>query len=50
MKALKEIGYEGYFTLEADAFLDAYNTSDIFDGVVKLKESAKKLADMFDQL
>ena len=50
VKALKEIGYEGYFTLEADAFLDAYNTSDIFDGVVKLKESAKKLADMFDQL
>ena len=50
VKALKEIGYEGYFTLEADDFLDAYNTSDIFDGVVKLNESAKKLADMFDQL
>ena len=49
VKALKEIGYEGYFTLEADAFLDAYNAPDIFDGVVKLKESAKKLADMFEQ-
>ena len=45
VKALQEIHYEGYFTLEADAFLKDYHTSDVFDGVVKLKESAKKLAD-----
>ena len=49
VKALQEIHYEGYFTLEADAFLKDYHTSDVFDGVVKLKESAKKLADMFEQ-
>ena len=49
VKALQEIHYEGYFTLEADAFLKDYPTSDVFDGVVKLKESAKKLADMFEQ-
>ena len=49
VKALQEIHYEGYFTLEADAFLKDHHTSDVFDGVVKLKESAKKLADMFEQ-
>ena len=49
VKALQEIHYEGYFTLEADAFLKDYHASDVFDGVVKLKESAKKLADMFEQ-
>ena len=49
VKALQEIHYEGYFTLEADAFLKDYHASDAFDGVVKLKESAKKLADMFEQ-
>ena len=48
VKTLKEINYQGYFTLEADAFLKDYHASDVFDGVVKLKESAKKLADMFE--
>ena len=50
VKTLKEINYQGYFTLEADAFLRDYNTDNIFDGVLKLKESAKKLADMYEQL
>ena len=49
VKALKEIDYKGYFTLEADAFLKDYNEDNVFEGVVKLKESAKKLADMFEQ-
>ena len=50
VKALKEVNYKGYFTLEADTFLRDYNADNIFDGVLKLKESAKKLADMFEQL
>ena len=50
VKTLKEINYQGYFTLEAVAFLRDYNTDNIFDGVLKLKESAKKLADMYEQL
>ena len=49
VKALKEIHYKGYFTLEADTFLNDYHQDNIFDGVVKLCESAKKLADMFEQ-
>lgn len=50
VKALKEIDYCGYFTLEADAFLNDYTADNVFDGVVKLKESARKLADMFEKL
>ena len=49
VKALKEIDYKGYFTLEADSFLKDYNEDNVFEGVVKLKESAKKLADMFER-
>ncbi|MBE6925624.1 MAG: sugar phosphate isomerase/epimerase [Ruminococcaceae bacterium] len=48
VKALKEIGYKGYFTLEACHFLDGYTEENIFEGVVKLRESATKLADMFE--
>ena len=50
VKALKEIDYQGYFTLEADCFMKPYNRKNAFDGVVKLKESARKLADEFDSL
>ena len=50
VKALKEIDYKGYFTLEADAFLNTYNSDNVFEGVVKLKESARKLAEMFEKL
>ncbi len=48
VQALKDINYRGYFTLEADTFLKAYHKDNVFEGVVKLKESARKLADMFD--
>jgi sugar phosphate isomerase/epimerase len=50
VRALKEINYKGYFTLEAYSFLKDYDKDNLFDGVLKLKESAKKLAEMFEQL
>ena len=50
VKALKEIDYQGYFTLEADAFMKPYNRKNTFEGVVKLKESARRLADEFERL
>lgn len=50
VKALKEIDYKGYFTLEADTFLNKYNTDNALDGVRELSQSARKLADMFEQL
>ena len=49
VKALKDIGYSGYFTLEAVEFLTIYSEDTVFDGVAKLQESAKKLAKMFEQ-
>ena len=50
VKALKEIDYQGYFTLEADRYMKAYNKDNAFEGVKKLSESARKLADMFEAL
>ncbi|MBQ4087623.1 MAG: sugar phosphate isomerase/epimerase [Clostridia bacterium] len=49
VKALKDIGYNGYFTLESSNFLAGYTASDdIFDGVKKLADAARKLANMFE--
>lgn len=50
LKALKQIGYNGYFTLEADRYLDAYTAESIFSGIKNLAESAKKLAQMYDAI
>ncbi len=50
VKALKEIDYKGYFTLESDTFMKTYNKDNSFEGVVRLSESARKLADMFESL
>lgn len=50
VRALKEIDYKGYFTLEADACLRAYTAENVFDGVKCLYDSAKRLADMYDEL
>ncbi|MBQ7118853.1 MAG: sugar phosphate isomerase/epimerase [Oscillospiraceae bacterium] len=47
IKALKEINYTGYLTLEADAYLSAYTKENIYNGIVKMAESAKKLSDMY---
>ena len=48
VRALKEIHYPGYFTLEVDNFLPGYNESNVFDGVKTLMASARKLADQFE--
>ena len=50
VKALKDIDYKGYFTLEADQYMKSYNKDNAFEGVVKLKESARKLADEFEKM
>ncbi len=49
VKALKEIGYDGYFTLECDAYLNAYTAENAFDGIKKMADAAKTLACMFEQ-
>ena len=50
VKALKEIDYQGYFTLEADSYIKKYDKKNAFEGIVRLKQSARKLADEFEAL
>ena len=45
---LKEIGYQGWFTLEANRYLVNFDQSNVYDGVCALADAAKKLANMFD--
>lgn len=49
MKALKKIGYSGYLTLEADQYLSAYTAENVFEGVVKMADSAKVLDRIFSE-
>lgn len=46
--ALKEIDYKGYFTLEADQYLSRYTADNIFEGIKKMKDATRRLADMFE--
>ena len=46
--ALADIGYDGYFTLECDAYLPNLKDMSIEDGINVLAGAARKLADMFD--
>lgn len=48
VKALKDIGYKGYFTLEADSYLKKFNETNVFDGLCDLRAAARRLADMFE--
>ena len=50
VKALKAINYQGWFTLEADQYLNPYTSDNIMEGIQKMAQSTRKLADMFDQL
>ena len=47
--ALKEIHYQGYFTLEASDYLENYPKDEVLKGVKELAKSARKLAEMFEQ-
>ena len=48
VRALKEIGYRGYFTLEADQYLSAFHEENVAEGVQNMADAAHKLADMFE--
>lgn len=50
IRALKEIGYDGYFTLEASYYIKKYDRIFINRKVRNLCEAAKKLANMFDSV
>lgn len=45
-RALKDIGYNGYLTLEADSFLNSYTKENILDGLKLLADSARRLDEL----
>ena len=45
--ALREIGYPGWFTLEAYRYLEGHTAENVFDGVKKLRESAARVEEAF---
>ncbi len=49
IKALVEIDYKGYFTLEADRHLSNYTKENAFEGVKALADVARKLAMMYEK-
>ncbi|MBR5246540.1 MAG: sugar phosphate isomerase/epimerase [Clostridia bacterium] len=49
VKALKEIEYDGYFTLESCYYINNSNKDRIPQCVKELRDAAQKLADMFEE-
>ena len=49
VKALKEIGYKGYFTLESDSYLKAFDKDTIYQGIQDMADAARKLSRMFEE-
>lgn len=45
-KALTDVGYTGYVTLEADRHLEQYGEERILDGIIALEKSARRFAAM----
>lgn len=50
VKALKEIGYGGEFTLEANTYLGDFDKDNVFEGMKNLAAAAKRLADMYEKV
>lgn len=48
VNALKEIGYSGWFTLEAESYLKAFDTDTVCRGVQDLADAAKRLVRMWE--
>ena len=48
-KALKDINYQGYLTLEADQYLNKFNSDNVFEGVCDLAKSARRLEQLIKE-
>ena len=48
VKALKEVGYKGEFTLEADTYLKDHTKENVFEGVLEMARVARRLTEMFE--
>ncbi len=49
VSALKKINYNGYLTLEAAEYLNAYTKDNIFDGIKNMANAARKLDKMMTE-
>ena len=49
VKALKDIGYDGWFTMEAGCFYRDFDETNIYSGMEQMYAAAKKLADLFEE-
>lgn len=47
IQVLKDIGYQGYFTLEANQYLSASTPETVTLGIAKLVEAAHRFEDLF---
>ena len=50
VKALKEVNYKGYFTLESNDYLRNFTKDNVHIAVDDFAKIAKKLANMFDSI
>ena len=50
VKALKDIDYQGWFTLEADRYLKDFDVDTVFSGVQNMASATKKLAQMWEDI
>lgn len=50
VKALKEINYQGYFTLEAVGYLPQFGKERVLESLKDLAAAARKLADMYEEV
>lgn len=50
LRALKDVQYDGYLTLESDRHLERYNENNYVDGVMEMGRVARRLADKFESL
>ena len=46
-KALKEINYQGYFTLECGTYLKDFNKDNLLDGLKDMANAARRFADIY---
>ena len=50
VRALKDVNYQGLFTLESSYYLSSFTADNVFEGVCNMSRAARRLADMFDAL
>ena len=49
VRALKQIGYKGWFTLEVDQHLPKFDADSIETGIAQMADAARRLAKMFEE-